>query len=539
VFRLLTAVVLVLGIAGCGGSRGSDDSDPDLADAPTHSATVNPGPSADAPDLSSYYTQVIDWQPCAEEDGAEGDECGSIIVPVDYAEPDDDYITMPLIKLSATDPEHRIGSLTMNPGGPGGSGYDLVRYADDDAGLALLRTRFDLVGWDPRGVGRTSAIHCLSDEEMDAYLSTDFSPADDAGRQKVADAQRRYTQGCLRNGGNLLRNMGTEFVVRDLDLLRSALGEEKLDYLGFSYGTLVGEWYAHTFPDRVGRMVLDSVADPGDDEGTRDYQNLVENDPDPGTPGDLDDADRQVGAILADCTTAPDCPLGRDPKAAQHRLAELVDRVRANPIPLPDGRALGVNLLLTAAFQATYQQASWRRLDDGIAEAFDGDATKLAGLADDYVGRQSDGTFSHQQDALWAVNCLVGDAAHYKPDPGPDFMTELATAAEEYRKTSPLFGLNNTFSGTVCSYWPVPPTVPSGPVVAEGVPPILLVSNIGDIATNIDGARRVANSLKGSVLVENQRDEHIAFGKGSECVDGIVTRFFFDGELPELGTRCG
>lgn len=529
------AAVAMLAV-GCGSSAPSADDDAPVQE-PAPSTQVADTPKAAPPaDLTGYLDQQIDWQQCEERDDA---DCGSIEVPVDYAHPGAAAITMPLIRLRAIDQDHRIGALTTNPGGPGESGYDLVLAADDDPGLAKLLQRYDLVGWDPRGVGRTEGVRCLSDADMDAYLATDFSPTDDAGRARVADAQLAYARGCQANAGELLPFVGSEFVARDMDLLRSALGEEKLNYVGFSDGTLLGQLYAQQFPDRVGRMVLDSVEDPSGDGGSRTYQEDSDDDPDPGTPGDLEAADAQVDSILSGCAAQPQCPLGADPAGAQRRLDDLLARVRATPIPLPDGRVLGENLLLIGVFQATYDEDSWATLTDGIAEALAGDGTKIAGLADEYVGRGADGHYDHKQDAFWSVVCMKGDPAEFAPTPDPGLLARIGRAADRARATSPLFGENNTYSGSLCSFWQVPPSLDPQAIEVTGAPPILLVNNVGDVATDVDGARRVARSLRGSVLVENDRADHIAFGKGSDCVDDIVVRFLFDGVLPPAGTTCG
>jgi pimeloyl-ACP methyl ester carboxylesterase len=531
--------VLVVVLAACGEDKRPDESraGEQLARGSTVPArVVSPG----LPDLGSYLGQQIEWTTCPEQIDA---ECGAINIPVDYARPEDSAISMPVVRLPAADPSARLGVLTFPPGGPGSSGYDYVLGADDDPALSRLRERYDFVGWDPRGFGRTAAIHCLSDEAMDDYQSTDFTPTDDAGVARVIAAQHTFADGCQRNAGPLLGQVGVEVVVKDIDVLRAALGEERLNFLGISYGTSIAQHYAQQFPERVGRMVLDSVDDPATDGGVDSYDDedswdTPGSDPDPGFSSEMDDADKVVANILSSCAAAPDCPLGQDPDAAQAALGELIQAVMDNPIPLPDGRKLGITMLLDAAFQATYAQEEWSVLTQGIAEARDGDGTKLATLADYFNGRDEEGHYNHKRDYFWSVLCLAGDPATYRKRSDQEIAAHLTRAAAKAGARSPLFGTYDVYNKSVCSFWSVPPTVAPAPIVLDNVPPILLVNNTGDPATPVADAQRVADSLTNSVLVLSERDDHDAFGHGSQCIDDIVVTYLFDGTMPPPGTRC-
>jgi pimeloyl-ACP methyl ester carboxylesterase len=496
--------------------------------------------SAIGPGLPNYANQTIVWSPCAERTDA---ECGSVVLPLDYARPSAASITMPLIRIAATDPAQRLGTLTGNPGGPGESGFDMVLGSDDDLGLKRLRERYDLVGWDPRGIGRTAGIHCLSDSEMDEYEATNFSPIDKEGQQAVANAQRRFAEGCQRNAGQLLGFVGAEVVAQDLDVLRSALGEDFLNYIGYSFGTLIGQHYVQQFPERVGRMVLDSVADPAEGNGsTLDYDG---SDPSPASEdnaddgddldGDLDDQDKQLQAILDGCAADPVCPLGQDP---QRQFNELLATVTANPVPLPDGRALGLNSVITAAVQATYQEEYWPRLTQGIADALNGDGATLIELADEFNGRDSEGHYDHKRDGFWAVTCLNGDPATFRTRSDEEILAALNHSVGQYEKNAPILGRNETYGNSMCDFWPVPPTHPASAIVVENAPPILLVNNIGDPATTLQAAQKVSESLANSVLVLNDRTDHIAFGKGSKCIDDIVVNYFFAGTMPPPDVQC-
>ncbi|WP_067545369.1 alpha/beta hydrolase [Nocardia crassostreae] len=484
--------------------------------------------------LAEYQGQQIDWQPCPERPDA---ECGTLRVPIDYADPGAAAIKMPLVRLAATNPAARLGVLTTNPGGPGESGFDSVLLLEnDDPGLGRLRERYDLIGWDPRGVGRTAGIKCLSDAEMDAYLATDFTPTDEAGRQRVAQAHKNYGEGCQRNAGKLLGFVGTEVLPHDMDVMRAALGDDKLNYIGFSYGTRVGQYYADRSPDRVGRMVVDSVDDPGENDGLSD-----EPSEDTGLepePQELTQDELSVRTILSSCAAEPSCPVGTDPEAAMAQLQQLVQRVDANPITLPDGRVLGSNMALTGAFQATYDTADWTVFDHALADALAGNGAELAALADAYTHRNASGEFDTASYAFSAVSCLNGDPAKYRSKSDEQLLSGLERDAKQAQASSPLFGVNGVYKGALCEFWPVPPSAKATALKATGAPTILLVNNTGDAATTLAAAENVAANLSDAVLVVNERDDHIAFGKGSPCVDDAILGYLNDGKVPARGTHC-
>ncbi|MFI9508152.1 alpha/beta hydrolase [Nocardia sp. NPDC052566] len=518
----------VLAAAACSDSGGSDDT----------SATSRPPATGSAPPLASieeYNAQHIEWTPCPDQPGV---ECGSIRVPIDYRHPGDAAITMPLVKLAATNPEARLGVLTTNPGGPGESGIEAVLNAREDSETSLrpLRERYDLIGWDPRGIGKTAGIVCLGDKEMDDYLATDFTPSDDAGKQQVIDAHKRYGEGCQRQAGKLLGFVGTENIPKDMDVMRSALGEEKLNYIGFSYGTRIGQYYADQFPQRVGRMLLDSIDDPGENDGVADEDDEVTEFE--SSPAELSQEEKSVQTIFAACATGPACPVGQDPDASMARLRELVERVDAAPLPLPDGRKLGSNLALTGVFQATYDTEYWPSLDRGLADGLNGDGAELAKLADAYVKRDASGKYATAPYSFSAVQCLNGDPAKYRSKSDEQILAKLTANATKAQASSPLFGTNDVYRNAQCAFWPVPPSMKATAVKAAGAPTIVLINNTGDAATTLAAAENVARNLADAVLVVSERDDHIAYGKGSPCVDHIVTDYFLNGTVPARDTRC-
>ncbi|MFI9504025.1 alpha/beta hydrolase [Nocardia sp. NPDC052566] len=512
---LLVLGVAVLMLSGCAQLRGIR-------------GTAVPSP-APLPTLDAYLAQRVSWTPCPDQRDA---ECGAIRVPVDYSHPEALALSMPLVRLRATDRQARIGVLTTNPGGPGESGYEQVLAALDpnDTVLGRFRARYDLVGFDPRGVGRTAGISCLDDKEMDAYLATDFTPADAAGMRKVADAHKRYATACLRNAGKLLGFVGTEFVAKDMEIMRSALGEQKLNYFGFSYGTRLGQEYADQYPHRVGRMLLDSVDDPSEETARWDLDH-------DSAPSGMSLRDQLVHTIFEKCAARTDCPVGNDADAAMRKLRELIDRVDVTPIPVADGRRLGSNLATLGAFQATYGERYWRDFEQALADAFDGDGTGLAELADTYVGRRS-GRYTSSDPAFWAVQCANDDPAKYRSKSEDEILAFLARKAQRAKIYSPLFGENRTYSSPLCLFWPVPPSEKSHAARATGAPTIVLLNNTNDPATPLDEAQSVARHLADAVLVINEHDGHIAYDSGSSCIDTIATDFLLDGAIPPRGTRC-
>ncbi|MFC9898060.1 alpha/beta hydrolase [Nocardia sp. NPDC127579] len=483
--------------------------------------------------IDEYYAQRVRWQPCADRPEA---DCGDLRLPVDYAHPAQLAITMPLIRLRATAPGQRLGVLTMNPGGPGESGYQQVLDALDtsDTGLRRFRSRYDLIGFDPRGVGRTAGVRCLDDAATDSYYATDFTPSTPAQLSEVAAAHRRYATACLRNTGSLLRFVGTEYAAKDMDILRSALGEEKLNYLGFSYGSRLGLYYAEEFGDRVGRMLLDSIDDPADSTDRWDFEEFGRSP----TATPLSTRDQVVYDMLSSCATRPGCPLGTDAAAAMSDLRALIDTIDAAPLPVDDGRRLGSNLALLGLFEATYDSSYQQRFERAVVAARRGDGTPLAELADRYVGRGADGRFSSTDPAFWAIQCANDDPATYRSKSEDEIMAELRRVADYYAVPGPLFGANRVFSTPLCLFWPVPPTRASTAVTARGAPTIVLVNNTDDPATPLSDAENVADTLADAVLVVNEHGGHIAFDNGSECVDEMVLAYFFDGRVPARGTRC-
>ncbi|WP_412538202.1 alpha/beta hydrolase [Longispora sp. K20-0274] len=461
---------------------------------------------------------TVDWGPCP---GRDGFDCATLPVPLDPARPDGPTIGIALNRLPTTGA--RIGALLVNPGGPGESGLDTVFEGRET--FKDLVGRYDIIGFDPRGVGASGAVRCLDDRAMDAFTATNLNPTTPAERARVHDALKGFADACAAHSPTILPFLGTENVARDMDLIRAALGEDKLTYFGFSYGTRLGQVYAERFPARVGRMVLDSVDNPA--PGAGDPGGTPADDPVDGT----DEAESALRDILRDCLRRTDCPVGPDENGAMARVDGLLAGLAAQPLPADDGRRLTGSLARAALFQATYSTDNWEQARTGLDQALHGRGDGLLALSDAYYHRDEQGRYTNATAAFAAVTCLISD-----PDLPPGRTPEAVAAkmdadADSAARSSPHFGAWLYYSSQYCAYWPVPPTFTPHPITAEGTPTILLVNNSRDAATPLDGAEAVAEALSDARLVVADADGHIAYGHGP-CVDRIVNEYLLTGKAP-------
>jgi len=487
------AVLLAVSATGC--SRG---------------AAAAPQPST----LAGYYAQRLDWRPCEG-----GFECARLVVPFDYARPDWRRFTLPVIKLPASDPARRIGALVINPGGPGGSGVQYALGARSEF-PAAVRARFDIVGFDPRGVGGSEpALSCLTGPQLDQYFATDDEPSDAAQFRQVIAQGKLFAAGCARNSAALLPYVGTRNAARDLDVLRAALGESRLSFLGKSYGTYLGAWYAQLFPGRVRALVLDGAVDP-------DASSL-----------DLDITQAEgfqvaFGSFAAWCLASATCPLGHGgPVSAAAKVQGLITRADSAPLAsrLGDGQVADGAMLLTGVTFALYSRSFWPYLRAALAGAFAGDGTGLVELANALTGRNPDGTYSNLTDAFTAISCL--------DRPWPRSLAIWQSAAAAAAQGAPLFGAPLVWGNLACAYWPVP-SYPQSPIRAAGAPPILVIGTLRDPATPYRWAQALAGDLASGVLLGWNGDGHTAYGEGSACVDTIVNNYLVSLSVPRGGTMC-
>ncbi len=453
---------------------------------------------------------AIDWAECGG-----GFECATFDVPYDHDAPDGRIFTLPLVRRPARNPDERIGSILVNPGGPGGSGVAWVR-GRWILMPAAISDKFDLVGFDPRGqAGSEPSIDCADD--LAALVALDLTPSDANEVQTVEKEVDAFVQACQSRSGEMLPYVGTDNVVRDMDLLRQALGDEKLTYLGFSYGTFIGTMYADRYPDRVRALVLDSALDPSLDGLT-----FIEE------QGRSFDA--ELNAFLADCAVDTTCAFhsGGDPAAAYDAILASIEMA---PMPaVGTGRVVGPGEFAYAVSAPLYQPSQWKRLGEALALGAMGDGSGLLGLSDGYVDRSSDGTYGDSLEVYYGVISI--------DSPYPAETSAYETLAKKLEIDVPRLGAFFPFTALPSGRWPTASWRSPGPVSAEGAAPILVVGNTSDPATPHAWAVSLANQLSSGVLVTREGRGHIAFLRGNTCVDTAVTNYLVDLVVPEDGTVC-
>lgn len=488
--------------------------DPGSSSAATLAPTPTPeSGSSEAPtdDLASFYGQTLDWQICPSGE----DECATLTVPVDYQHPDGDTIELAVLRAPAADQAARIGSMVVDPGGPGASAVD---YASSDWGDALS-DHFDIVGMDPRGVGESVPIDCLSDKDMDAYLAGDPDPDTP---EEVADFQatnERFAAGCEANAGDLAAHVSTIEAARDMDVLRSALGETELTYFGASYGTELGATYAEYFPDRVGRMVLDGAVDP--------TLSLLDS-----TLTQAEGFETALRSYIQNCLDEGDCFLGDTLDEGLDRVRTFLEDTDQEPLPTQFGdRMLTEGLAGYGIIAALYSRDAWMYLDQGLQDAFDGDGTILALLADSYASRDPDGTYhGNILEAFPTITCL--DDPTFVP------FDEVESHIAATTKASPTFGRTFAWGMTMCAGYTARSTETPRPLHGAGAAPIVVIGTTRDPATPYAEAVALADQLESAVLVSRDGDGHTAYNSGNDCVDAAVEDYLVGGTVPQDGLEC-
>ena len=453
----------------------------------------------------------VSWSDCGG-----GFECGIVDVPRDYADPAGPTVRLALIRLPASDPLHRIGSLVVNPGGPGESGVDFVRHAALTVFSTSIRARFDIVGFDPRGVGASTPIRCV--DNLDHFIPEDSTADTPAELANLLDGAKAFAQECGQRNASLLPYLSTEDVARDLDQVRAALGDATLTYLGFSYGTLIGEDYASLFPTHIRALVLDGVVDPSLGEATFREEQAV------AFEGALD-------RFLADCAARPSCAFysGGRPGPAFDTLMRQIDRHPVATPRLTNRESVGPTQAWEAVTQSLYAQAAWPVLADALAQARAGDGSLMLLLGDPLRGRNPDGSYSNLVDAYYAVTCLDW--------PAPRNPAAYSALATRFTAVAPRVGRLLAFNDVDCAYWPTPPERIPAAVTAPGAPPIVLVGSTGDPATPYAWAQSVARQLTSAVLVTRVGEGHTGY-LVSACVRDAVDAYLLYRTVPPAGLRC-
>jgi len=473
-------------------------------------SACNPLPHNTAHGLSHRGTADAVWANCGD-----GFQCATLHVPIDYSDPNGRQISLALIRKQATNPSNRIGSLLMNPGGPGESGLDFLRTSADD--FANLNRSFDLVSWDPRGVGASSPISCMDGPQLDSLLALDPVLDDPQEKQTYIQGQKDFTSGCWRRNQDLLPFLDSKSTAEDLERIRVAVGDSKLTYMGFSYGTFIAEWYAHLFPTHVRAMVLDGV---------------VLSDVSSPSPFDLvDEVAALEGSLRAyanGCAARTTCPY-RDSSDPEARIEQTIGRLDSRAVAV-GSRQLTRGLGLTAVFSAMYDEGSWPDLDRALASLDAGDGSPMLEFADAFNERNDDGTYSSAVNgALDATNCIdaprmTADISAYD-QLGPDLV-----------KASPLFGPMVQYSALQCAYWPVDGKGLEQPSI-EGAPPILLIGATGDPVTPYAWATEMNSEIPGSVLLTRDGNGHTSYGI-TDCIDSSADHYLINLALPAPHKVC-
>ena len=455
---------------------------------------------------------ALDWKICNG-----GFECASLMVPLDYSNANGAQTKIALVRKPAGDKSKRIGSLLANPGGPGASGNDFVRAW---AGVLRkdIRDRFDIVGFDPRGIGESDALVCH--DNLKDYIAADPSPDNQAEFDTLSAVTKTFAEACAKAAGGAIQFYGTKNVARDLDRIREALGDAKLTYLGYSYGTVIGQVYAEMFPGNIRAMVLDGAVDLALDT---DALSLTQ----------AQGFELALQNFLADCKVRGiGCRLAKrgDPAAA---IKQLLAQAEAAPIPSKSAdRAAGPGEAILGILAPLYNELLWPRLDRIVDDALNGDGSGLVTSADDYLERQGN-SYTNVTEMNLAVNCIDNE-----PSKLPATYKDYPASAARLAAVSPTFG-PALATGLSCAFWKAKPDPLSAPTNVKGAPPIVVISTTGDPATPYQWGVDVSKQLANSVLLTYRGEGHTVYGGEDDCVDSAVNAYLISLTVPAAGTQCG
>ena len=491
---LAIAATLALTVAACGNSSSSSDT------------SVNPLNTT-----TDFIVNPIVWTTCDGSTNTEV-ECGNIEVPFDYADPEQGSFVLYVKKHNAASPADRIGSMMVNPGGPGFGGSSLA----DDAQYYFsqdLIDRFDIIAWDPRGTGEsTPAVDCV--DTFDEYFGLDSPPETPEEKQALIDASQAFNDKCAENSGTILPYISTQASAQDINSLRLALGEEKVSFFGFSYGSELGTTWATMFPETVRAIVVDGAVDPNA-SSTEEGMNQAK-----GFEG-------QLATFLKQCSEKTTCAFHNGGKA-EAAFDKLVLNIDTTPLEVSKDRTpVTQGVLFTAVAQAMYSDYYWPQLSEALSEAQNGDGKGILQLYDDYYQRKDDGTYGNELEAFLAISCL--------DDPGASSVEDVDSHIEDFIAAAPRLGGNFAY-GYSCALWPVK-QASKVTITGKGAGPIVVVGTTGDPATPLDSTRKMALGLEQGILIVVDANQHTGYG-ANNCVVKAVDDYLINLSVPKNETTC-
>lgn len=473
-------------------------------------------PEAPNGTLAGFGAQEPEWQDCGV-----GMQCADVHAPLDWEQPDGKTIALRLVKHPASG-DTKLGTLFVNPGGPGASGAEYVLNSIDYSVKPELQEAYDVVGWDPRGVGASTPVRCFDAAGMDEYL---YGESEDEGLERGSDAwidaalasSAEFGAACSESSGELLDHVSTAETVQDLEMLRQIVGDPKLNYLGFSYGTYIGARYADAYPEQVGRLVLDGAMDP-----RASLADVVREQ----TLG----FEQALRAYATDCLQRRSCPLAGSIDEAMAQIGSLLDRIDQTPLRGSDGRVLSSGVALTAIITPLYSQEMWGYLDELFTTLAVNDADFALVLADLYYDREEGEYLTNSTEAFSAINCLDYPATALDRD-------QMRADAAELAELAPTIGRFQGYGDISCAQWPAQGPAERGGVTGAGADPILVVGTTGDPATPYVWAETLAEQLESGTLVTYVGEGHTAT-TSSDCVSDVVNDYLLTGAVPASDPRC-
>jgi pimeloyl-ACP methyl ester carboxylesterase len=496
-FTRVAVITALLVLVGCG-SSGTPDS-----------ASENSAPTTSA---APFVPASFDWKACDDSASTTSVQCGTLEVPYDYNNPSAGTFTLYVKLRPATNPSLRIGSMMVNPGGPGFGGSSLA----DDADYYFssdLTDHFDIIAWDPRGTGKsTPAVDCV--DNYDQYFGLDSPPDSPEEKQALVDASQAFNDECMANSGEILPYISTQASATDMNSIRQALGEDKISYFGFSYGSELGATWATMFPQTVRAAVLDGAVDPNStsaEEGMAQAKGF----------------EGQLATFLAACSKNKACEFYNGGKSEAAFDALLLD-LDAKPLVVSAERTpVTQGVAFTAVAQAMYSDYYWSQLEKALADAQQGDGAGLLKLYDDYYQRKDDGRYGNELEAFLAISCL--------DDPGATSIKAVDDAVPSFVAVAPRLGANFGY-GYSCALWPVKAAVKIE-VTGKGAGPIVVIGTTGDPATPLASTRKMAAELEQGILLIVEANQHTGYG-ANECTNTVVDSYLIDLTVPVSETTC-